>query len=137
MCTRCLTAKPETEYYVKNVKRPELLQARCKTCYKELVRPTNRTNTRNNRYKITALMFEHFCANPCVDCGIDDPLVLQFDHRPNEIKLYDVSRMKRACMPIDRIREEIAKCDVRCANCHQRKTTLLSRAVQDSLSSPM
>ena len=28
----------------------------------------------------------------CLDCKIDDPRVLEFDHRPNEFKKFDISR---------------------------------------------
>jgi hypothetical protein len=59
--------------------------------------------------------------NPCIDCGIKDFRVLQFDHRDGVIKRNNISHMIRSCS-LKTIKEEIAKCDVRCANCHQIRT---------------
>lgn len=62
-----------------------------------------------------------FGSHPCLDCGESDPLVLEFDHRGD--KAFDIARGLR-----DRswraILEEMAKCDVVCANCHRRRTAL-------------
>jgi hypothetical protein len=56
----------------------------------------------------------------CVDCGETDPIVLEFDHEPGN-KVDIISRMvqQRAW---NATLAEIAKCSVRCANCHRRKT---------------
>lgn len=59
--------------------------------------------------------------NPCVDCGEDDPRVLEFDHVRGK-KIAAVSVLVNKCKPIQDIDDEILKCDVRCANCHKRKT---------------
>jgi len=53
-----------------------------------------------------------------VDCGVCDLRVLDFDHRPGSAKRYDVMRMVRDGYSIRIISEEIAKCEVRCRNCH-------------------
>lgn len=62
----------------------------------------------------------YLAAHPCVDCGEDDPIVLEFDHRGD--KLFNVGEAARLGYGVPRIMAEIAKCDVRCANCHRRKT---------------
>jgi hypothetical protein len=60
-------------------------------------------------------------AHPCVDCGQTDPLVLQFDHRDGTTKIDAVGTMvNRANW--SSLLAEIAKCDVRCANCHRLRT---------------
>ena len=57
--------------------------------------------------------------HPCSDCGETDPLVLEFDHV--ESKSFGISAGLR-----DRawqsVLDEMAKCDVVCANCHRRRT---------------
>jgi len=54
------------------------------------------------------------------DCGEPDPVVLEFDHRdPNE-KRIGISSMLTSSK--EAILAEIAKCDIRCANCHRRST---------------
>ena len=56
----------------------------------------------------------------CLDCGYNaNPYALQFDH-VRGVKAGTVSQM--TCFSWTRIMAEIAKCEVRCANCHAIKT---------------
>ena len=58
---------------------------------------------------------------PCVDCGNTfPPCAMDFDHRGN--KLDSVSRLVSNGFSINKIMEEIAKCDLVCANCHRIRT---------------
>lgn len=71
---------------------------------------------RNRRFVLEFL--EH---HGCVDCGERDIMVLEFDH-VRGTKIHDVARMIADCFSTERIAAEIAKCVVRCANCHRSKT---------------
>lgn len=72
---------------------------------------------KNRRYALDYLN-EH----PCVDCGETDPVVLDFDHVRGE-KSYNVgAAISGSCRSWKSIMIEIAKCEVRCANCHRKKT---------------
>lgn len=66
-------------------------------------------------------LVEYLAAHPCVDCGETDPVVLDFDHVRGE-KRCDISHLLSRRHPWSTVEQEIAKCDVRCANCHRRKT---------------
>lgn len=57
---------------------------------------------------------------PCVDCGEPDARVLDFDHVGRKIEV--VSSLAARGAPTARIDAEIARCEVRCANCHRRVT---------------
>ncbi len=57
----------------------------------------------------------------CVDCGESDPRVLDFDH-VRGVKKNNVSDMASGAYSISRIKKEIRKCEVRCANCHRKAT---------------
>ena len=57
-----------------------------------------------------------------MDCNESDILVLEFDHKERKEKSYNVSYLMRRGLSFDKLIEEIKKCDVRCANCHRRKT---------------
>lgn len=86
-----------------------------------------RTDRRRKKYrqKSQQLILEHLTKNPCVDCGEKDPLCLHFDHVRGE-KIMEISRMINRQTPIPVLLDEVAKCEVRCANCHQRRTARVS-----------
>jgi hypothetical protein len=83
------------------------------------VRVNRRSKERRAELKgyVTAYLLEH----PCVDCGEPDPIVLEFDHVRGE-KLYNVGDIPRQACGMATLLAEIAKCEVRCANCHRRAT---------------
>ena len=76
----------------------------------------------NSEYRIRNLQYtiDYLKEHPCVDCGETDPVVLEFDHLSD--KLYDVSKLQTNSLST--LKKEIAKCAVRCANCHKRKTAI-------------
>lgn len=107
-------------------------QGHCRTCQKAYRRQhyvdnkrkyvaKARRNTRNmvddNRRHILA----HLRCHPCVDCGTTDIEVLEFDHREPSEKAFAIGpAMWRKNWTL--LSAEIQKCDVRCANCHRRRT---------------
>lgn len=85
--------------------------------HKEHVRVSARAVTASNRTRLLAFKLDH----PCVDCGESDPVVLEFDHLRD--KRWNVSEMITGAFPWETVEAELAKCAVRCANCHRRKTS--------------
>ena len=67
------------------------------------------------------LVLAHLGENPCIDCGEIDVIVLDFDH-VTDTKISSISKMIHDGIAVQRLRAEMAKCVVRCANCHRRKT---------------
>ena len=63
---------------------------------------------------------EYLADHPCVDCGESDPVLLEFDHLRD--KRADVTQLLWSGFLWSQIEIEIAKCEVRCANCHRRRT---------------
>jgi hypothetical protein len=59
---------------------------------------------------------------PCADCGKSYPYyVMQFDHLPDFEKTTEVAKLvHRGSLKL--LLEEIAKCEVVCANCHMIRT---------------
>lgn len=73
------------------------------------------------RHRKAVAIYEYLASHPCVDCGEPDPVVLEFDHVRGD-KRANVKRMVSGTYSLERVLEEIAKCEVRCANCHRRIT---------------
>lgn len=129
-CTICNEVKDISLFY----KKLNGVTHRCNSCEKEYQQQyyiTNRDKriaTAKHHAKKTIesnrkLVIDFLKNNPCIDCGETDILVLQFDHREN--KKFNVSSMLsygHRPPSTKKILEEISKCDIRCANCHQRKT---------------
>jgi len=77
-----------------------------------------KANTCNqNRIRVFDFLKNH----PCVDCDEKDIVVLQFDHVRGK-KCDNISTLISKASTWKTISEEIEKCEVRCANCHTRKT---------------
>lgn len=64
---------------------------------------------------------------PCVDCGGRfPPVCMDFDH-VRGTKIESVGRLVVRAVSKARVLAEIAKCELRCANCHRIKTHTTSR----------
>jgi len=126
-CTRCDEDKPEEAFSRRKKKR----QPWCKDCMSELsqrryaedeeLRIDVKRRRREVRVKNRKLVLDYLREHPCVDCGEPDPIVLEFDHKDPSQKKGNVSSMTYShSWPT--VLKEIEKCDVRCANCHRRRT---------------
>ena len=110
----------------KEISKCEVLCANChqkktsqkKRCWKVVGIPYHKPT----RAKCYSYIQEYLLRNFCVDCGESDMVVLQFDHNHN--KVAPVSALAGNGVSIEILAKEIEKCDVRCANCHKRKTTI-------------
>lgn len=111
-------------------RRLDLRDSYCRPCralYKQMHYAANKDRYKQNAMAYTtalvlernAWLLEYFEDHPCVDCGETDPVVLEFDHlRDKEFAVGRGIRDKNW----DRVLNEMAKCDVVCANCHRRRT---------------
>lgn len=75
---------------------------------------------RARRKIVLAYIVEYKSTHPCVDCGEADFIVLDFDHVRGE-KVSNLCEMGRYST-LEQVKEEIAKCEIRCSNCHRRAT---------------
>jgi len=131
-CSKCKIVKNINEFNFKS-KKNEVRQAQCKKCTRLLIKNHYNKNkdyyllkarSRNKilRDDVNSFLIEHLSKNACVDCGESDIIVLEFDYTGIKPKFKSVSQLVRSRVHLDVIKEEIKKCEVRCANCHKRKT---------------
>lgn len=86
--------------------------------HKEIVYNRKLNLINENRIKL----FHYYETHPCIICGETDPIVLELDHRDGVDKVDNISNLMDRCW--ETIQIEINKCDVRCANCHRRRTAI-------------
>ena len=125
-CSSCGEHRALSEFGRRSAAR-DGLQSRCRSCCRrwyvenrtEHIANVRRISTkarRARRAKVLSYLLEH----PCVDCGEGDPCVLEFDH-VRGTRHADVGQLLRDASWA-RVEAEIAKCEIRCANCHRRAT---------------
>ena len=88
---------------------------RNKELYKKKAVISRRKQVAEQRLLVWTYLSDH----PCVDCGIADIRVLHFDHRDRSQKAGPIGHFYGSRK---KLLAEIAKCDVRCANCHMIRT---------------
>ncbi|HSW89297.1 MAG TPA: hypothetical protein VLH19_00290 [Patescibacteria group bacterium] len=72
------------------------------------------------RDKIAAWLKEYRSTLSCEICGESTTACLDFHHRNKETKIISVSMFWQKGWGIERIKTEIDKCIVVCANCHRK-----------------
>jgi hypothetical protein len=77
---------------------------------------------KRHRIKVRQELFSYLSTKECIDCGEKDPIVFEFDHIDPKKKFKQISRMLSGHYSWESLAEEIKKCEIRCANCHRRKT---------------
>jgi hypothetical protein len=130
-CRKCNLTKELGEFN-KRARAKDGYQTLCRNCQKIYWSGQYTKNKQNyidktderrrNRLSINrALLHEYLREHPCVDCGNTNPVVLEFDHVDRSNKAYQISDMI-GNYKWEAIVVEIAKCEVRCANCHKIRT---------------
>jgi len=130
LCKLCGNTKPIDQFSWSNRAKGKR-SSTCKDCHRKHAKRhyLNNKSTylrrslefgKNYITECTRTIILYLLDHPCVDCGETDPLVLDFDHLGN--KENDICRMIQYRRKLERIKTEMAKCEVRCANCHRRKT---------------
>jgi len=131
-CTRCNNQLPISEFHITIKRGKPYLYPHCKPCQRAYVKNHYENNRQAyvdkarkrgkeviscTRKRLAAYLETH----PCIDCGEKDLVVLHFDHVRGEKRAH-VSRLVTCGFPWETVEAEIQKCEVRCANCHTRKT---------------
>lgn len=128
-CTKCGETKVKTEFG-SNKSKKDGLQTWCRLCVKTYNKTyyvnTPERNDQRIAWKVKNIpllqdyVWNYLLENPCVDCGEADPIVLEFDHLSD--KKFNIGDYIHKDGNLDKLKLEIDKCEVRCANCHRKIT---------------
>jgi hypothetical protein len=140
VCWKCKQLRKPEEYSFRN-KSLGIRHNTCKPCvslYAAAHHQATKTKTREARRKNHKAwrtrkrldareMVDDLKSGPCMDCNQSfHPWQMQFDHRNPSIKKFNIATAVhwtyRSMYSKEAILEEIAKCDLVCANCHADRT---------------
>lgn len=156
ICRKCGQSRPPASFYVRPIIK-DGLSSYCIDCTREDNATRYQERAPVGRHKrcwtgherlITEFVLNYLASHPCVDCGETDIVVLTFDHLPEHTKVASISQMSRTscpgartptydgchCLPL--VEQEIAKCDVVCANDHARRTSRRSNWLRTRFLTP-
>lgn len=126
LCPGCLTEKPTIEF-ASNKFKVDGLQSYCRLCKSKVDKTYYEKNKQEHYQKVRRYaiqnrlrLWRYLSENPCVDCGENDPVVLELDHKGS--KSLAISNMISRKFSWSSIEKEIGKYTVRCSNCHRKKT---------------
>jgi hypothetical protein len=127
-CGRCCQTLPLARFHMSRRGR----QSWCKTCRGEYMRERGalhleqtfaareRRRAEARRFVLDVLRNGH-----CADCGLTDPVVLEFDHVSGQKKA-DVGKLVHEGYRLERVKLEVSCCELVCVKCHRRRTALRS-----------
>ena len=132
ICTLCKQERDAEHDFNWKDRNRGVRHSRCKFCQSQLSKDHYEKNKQAYSARARARgsiiipenrkrLIEYLMHHPCVDCGHTDVRVLDFDHVRGK-KLRHISQMINIACSWATIEAEIAKCEVRCANCHRIKT---------------
>lgn len=134
-CGKCKKNLPFAEFYIRKTgERAGKYYEKCKKCFllrgrdyyhKNQSRQLELAKLRKQKYIKARMEFLAELKNKgCIDCGkIYPPYVMDFDHRDGTIKISSISNLAiHKTSNLEKIKAEIAKCDLVCANCHRIRT---------------
>ena len=112
LCRYCHKYYPESEFGVDlTTKKKVYRRHKCRCCY----RATKRKLSKKYRQWLIDYKKKH----KCTKCGIADYRVLEFHHSHDTDKEFSIGEAVSNNYGFKRIKEEVEKCIIICANCHR------------------
>lgn len=128
-CTDCKKSKDESEFSI-NRQKKDGLNYRCKACQRAYFKTYYKKNKKeqiqrvqqrkdNNQALLQKFVDDIKLSNGCAYCGYKDhQAALQFHHIDSKTKDDTIANAINRNWGLDRLKQEIKKCIVLCANCH-------------------
>lgn len=112
LCRYCKKEYPESYFGVALTTKDKIYyRHKCKFCYQDTKKKLRRKN------QDWLLNFKK--EGKCKICGNDDYRVLEFHHLDGKTKDFSISHMRNNSFSLEKMRQEIKKCAILCANCHR------------------
>lgn len=116
-CTQCKEEKLLENFYPQQQRNPNneeviwyYYDSMCKPC---------RLSYSHDRTKQRKIDIVEYMGGKCVDCGlVDDPVVYDCHHLDPTQKDFSIAKNKKS---LDKIKPELDKCILLCANCHRKR----------------
>lgn len=131
-CTSCGESKDLAQFNKKGPGRHDCYCKSCRSTYWKSYYSKETNKTRHisqskghakTRYQKIRALLNQLKDKPCSDCGgTFGWWVMQFDHLDPETKAMEVARMVTHGYSERAILDEVAKCELVCANCHADRT---------------
>lgn len=108
ICVRCKKELPQEEFYNRYRKNREEKSSYCKECH----------NKASAEYKLKRKIEAiNYLGGKCIRCGYSEsPYALEFHHLDPSKKDFNIGKR---ITKIERMKEELDKCILLCANCHR------------------
>lgn len=121
-CSKCKCEKEVSEFH-KTKSRADGLSVWCKECQKNHKKQhyqSYKEKYLTNNYERRKWFYNLKRGLKCSRCGFDHPAALDFHHKNNESKEFNISKQYHGNPYMkEEILKEIEKCEVLCANCHR------------------
>ena len=124
-CGSCGVEKSLDDFH----RRGAIRQSICRACRREYDAAyhrrtrTKRVEQKRRYHETLVIWYRRLKDAPCSDCGRRfHHAAMSWDHREPASKAFDVSSMVSRTHSRRQILDEIAKCDLVCANCHAVRT---------------
>jgi len=119
ICIKCGKEKSIDDFYDRHKTNSVAGRKKsvCKICQIETTVASNKTRRKQHYDRIVEIKLRR----GCIDCGFNShAAALHFDHKHRAEKRFIIAQSLLYSWKT--ILKEIAKCDIRCANCHAIKT---------------
>ena len=111
LCKYCQKDRPEEDFGIAAKNGDKVYRRlKCKTC--------KQARQKERRISVRKWLDNYKQDKKCQKCGFDDYRALCFHHTNPEIKEFEVGFYAGTGASIERLKKEIEKCVVLCANCH-------------------
>lgn len=129
-CNKCNIVKP-IEVFQKRSSNVDGYTNTCKECKREYDNQYHKNRTKESKHhkyvlqkeriqKIRKFIYTYLQNKCCNICGESDIVVLEFHHTKD--KLFNISDGIKRAYSLNKIKKEIDKCEILCANCHRKVT---------------